>query len=108
MKAGKTYERELLERGGSRSAIPRVRVIADHSPDCTDVRDKDVVWVSDGHKWRDAAATCRGSGRRWIHFRCNGVSSAEHGDERRFCKARIIVEEFRLSDVINIVLHGGV
>jgi hypothetical protein len=108
MKANKTHECELLERGGNRSAAPRVRVLADHSPDCSDAARDDVMWVQEGHAYRDTAGTRRGSHRRWMGFRCNGASSAEHGDESRYCKARIIVEEFRLSDVINIVLHGGV
>lgn len=109
MKPNKTHECELLERGGTRSATPRVRVIADHSRDCSDASKNDVMWVQDGHQWLDAHGTRRGNHRRWMVFRCNGVSlSGEHGDERHFCTARIIVEEFRLSDVINIVLHGGV
>lgn len=108
MKPNKTHERELIERRGHRSAIPRVRVHVDHSPDCTDAARGDVLWVHESYQWRDVAGTCRGGNRRWMLFRCNGGSSEEHGDERRFCKARVIVEEFRLSDVINIVLNGGV
>lgn len=108
MKPNKTHQCEMLERGGTKSATPRVRVIADHSPDCSDARDRDVLWLDEGHIWRDVRGTARGSHRRWILFRCNGVSSKEHGDEQGYCTARIIVEPYRLSDVINIVLHGGV
>ena len=83
----------------------RIRVEIDHSEDCSDLRDpRGVHWVQYDSKWLDRRGGNRSHHRRWQAYRCNGISSVEHGDGQRYCKARIIVDDFGLSDVINAAL----